>query len=94
MDRSIFFFLAPIIVYSFLISAVKTGNLAKLGWPHIFGPSYTISKIAISALTRIQQREFDLDSREDLVVNSVHPGYIKTDMTFNKGPLSVEEGIH
>jgi len=76
------------------LDAVKTGNLAKLGWPHIFGPSYTISKIAISALTRIQQREFDLDSREDLVVNSVHPGYIKTDMTFNKGPLSVEEGIH
>jgi len=58
----------------------------------LFRPSYVVSKIAISVLTRIQQREFDQDSRQDIVVNSVHPGYVNTDMTFNQGPLSPEQG--
>ena len=46
----------------------------------------------MSALTRIQQRQFDQDSREDLIVNCVHPGYVDTDMTQHKGPLKIEEG--
>jgi len=29
---------------------------------------------------------------QDLVVNHVHPGYVDTDMTSHKGPLSIEEG--
>ena len=46
----------------------------------------------MSALTRIQQRQFDQDPREDLIVNSVHPGYVDTDMTNHQGPLKIEEG--
>ncbi|RXG52498.1 hypothetical protein Avbf_13220 [Armadillidium vulgare] len=53
---------------------------------------YYISKVALSALTRIQQRNFDADSREDLIVNSCHPGYVKTDMTSNMGFWTIEEG--
>jgi len=74
------------------IDSVKRGDHIERGWPYSLAPSYTVSKIAVTALTRIQQREFDQDPREDIVVNSVHPGYIKTDMTGNQGGLSVEEG--
>ena len=34
--------------------------------------------ICVLALTRIQQREFDQDPREDLIVNHVHPGVVAT----------------
>lgn len=43
-----------------------------------------VSKVGVSALTRIQQRAFDADPREDLVVNCAHPGYVDTDMTSHK----------
>jgi NAD(P)-dependent dehydrogenase (short-subunit alcohol dehydrogenase family) len=51
-----------------------------------------VSKVAVSAVTFIQQRAFDADPREDLVVNTVHPGYVDTDMTSHKGPLTIEQG--
>ncbi|XP_065208810.1 carbonyl reductase [NADPH] 3-like [Planococcus citri] len=55
--------------------------------------AYAVSKAGVSALTRIQQREFlNNDERVDIVVNSVHPGYVDTDMTRHKGSLTTEEG--
>jgi carbonyl reductase 1 len=51
-----------------------------------------VSKVGVSALTFIQQRAFDADPREDLVVNAVHPGYVDTDMTSHMGPLTIEQG--
>ena len=50
------------------------------------------SKVGLSALSRIQQREFANDSRKDIVVNHVNPGYVDTDMTNHKGPKTTEEG--
>ncbi|KAF4521859.1 hypothetical protein B566_EDAN003733 [Ephemera danica] len=62
----------------------------QFGWPN---STYVTSKVGVSALTVIQQRAFDADvSRPDIVVNSVHPGYIDTDMTSHKGPLTIYEG--
>nr|CAD7409723.1 unnamed protein product [Timema cristinae] len=69
--------------------ATKKGEHTKYGWPD---NSYSVSKVAVSALTIIQQRAFDQDSREDLVVNSVHPGYVKTDMTSGGGYFTTERG--
>lgn len=37
-------------------------------------------------------QEFDTDPDSDLVVNHVHPGWVDTDMTSHKGPLTIEEG--
>ncbi|XP_054259222.1 carbonyl reductase [NADPH] 1-like [Macrosteles quadrilineatus] len=54
--------------------------------------AYNVSKVGVSALTIIQQRQFDADSRPGIVVNSVHPGYVDTDMTSHKGPLTIEQG--
>lgn len=71
--------------------AAQTGEHQNLGWPN---SAYSTSKIGISALTRIQQRAFDDDLREDIIVNACHPGYVDTDMTSHKGLLTIEEGTH
>jgi carbonyl reductase 1 len=73
-----------------LSRAAQEGNHFELGYPN---SCYVVSKVGVSALTQIQQRTFDNDtSRIDMVVNSVHPGYVDTDMTSHKGPLTIEEG--
>ncbi|KPJ14620.1 Carbonyl reductase [NADPH] 1 [Papilio machaon] len=51
--------------------------------------SYVVSKVGLTALTKIQQRQ--LNDR-DIKVNAVHPGYVDTDMTSHKGSLSIDEG--
>ena len=48
--------------------------------------------MAITALTRTQQRRFDQDSRQDILVNCAHPGYVDTDMSYHTGPLSPDQG--
>lgn len=72
-----------------LFRAAKSGNHQAEGWPN---SAYQVSKVGVSALTFIQQHAFDADPREDLVVNAVHPGYVDTDMTNHKGPLTIEQG--
>ncbi|UYV61561.1 hypothetical protein LAZ67_1005299, partial [Cordylochernes scorpioides] len=71
------------------IEAAKQGVHAEQGWGN---STYVVSKVGVSALTFIQQREMDKDSREDIAINAVHPGYVDTDMTSHKGELTVEEG--
>jgi len=74
------------------LESVKKGDYAERGWPTCSWLVYCVSKMGITALTRTQQRQFDQDSRQDIIVNSVHPGYVVTDMTKQTGTLSVEEG--
>ncbi|XP_014276619.1 carbonyl reductase [NADPH] 3 isoform X4 [Halyomorpha halys] len=71
------------------ISKAKAGTHTDAGWPNF---AYSVSKVAVSALTRIQHQEFLKDPREDIVINHVHPGYVDTDMTNHQGPLTIEEG--
>ena len=53
-----------------------------------------LSKVGLSALTRIQQKE--LNHKDDVVVNHVHPGFVDTDtfmdMMGKKGKLSIDRG--
>jgi carbonyl reductase 1 len=51
-----------------------------------------MSKVAVIAATRVQQRMFDEHVQRDLVVNACCPGYIKTDMSSNKGTGTLEQG--
>ncbi|CAG0919953.1 unnamed protein product [Notodromas monacha] len=76
------------VMKDFVESAAEGTHQSK-GWGN---SAYAASKVGLSALTRIQQREFNADTREDLVINHVHPGYVDTDMTSHKGPLPIEEG--
>ena len=57
------------------------------GWPVLF-PTYSVSKVALNAYTRLLAR--DLDGKA--CVNCVHPGYVRTSMTFNTGDISCVEG--
>jgi len=71
------------------VKAAAEGKHTDLGWKD---SAYVASKVGLSALSRVQQRVLDNDPREDIVVNHIHPGYVDTDMTSHKGPLSIEEG--
>lgn len=67
------------------IEAAKAGTHAA-EWGN---SSYGVSKVALSALTLIQQRVLE---DKDIKVNSCHPGYVDTDMTSHKGPLTIDQG--
>ncbi|XP_029039979.1 carbonyl reductase [NADPH] 1 isoform X2 [Osmia bicornis bicornis] len=71
------------------VNAAKANTHLENGWVN---SAYVASKVGVSALARVHQRMFDSDSREDLVVNSVHPGYVDTDMTSHKGTLAPDQG--
>lgn len=71
------------------IQDTKNGNHIENGWGN---STYVVSKVALSALTIVQQRKFDKDEREDIVINAVHPGFVDTDMTSHKGILTIEQG--
>ncbi len=51
-----------------------------------------MSKTALIAATIIQQRIFDTKPDKDIIVNACCPGYIRTDMTSNKGTGTPEQG--
>lgn len=71
------------------VNTAKTNTHLENGWSN---SAYVASKVGVSALARIHQRMFDSDARQDLVINSVHPGYVDTDMTSHKGPLTPDQG--
>ncbi|XP_072757384.1 carbonyl reductase [NADPH] 1 [Anoplolepis gracilipes] len=71
------------------VNAAKSGTHLQAGWSN---SAYTASKIAVSALAGIHQSIFNKDSRKDIAVNAVHPGYVDTDMTSHKGSLTPDEG--
>ncbi|KAI7756801.1 hypothetical protein M8C21_014472, partial [Ambrosia artemisiifolia] len=64
----------------------KAGKLRDNGWP-LEATAYKISKATINAYTRLMAKKF----QNRIIVNCVHPGVVKTDMTLNSG-IDVEEG--
>ncbi|KAG9430577.1 carbonyl reductase [NADPH] 1-like [Apis mellifera carnica] len=71
------------------VDAAKTNTHLEKGWAN---SAYVVSKVGVSALARVHQKIFDSDSRQDLVVNAVHPGYVATDMTSHRGTLTPDQG--
>ena len=68
---------------------VANGTYEQKGWPKW---SYGVSKLGINVYHSI------LGKYDDLIKRSIQayvccPGYVKTDMTSQKGHLSIEEGI-
>uniref|UniRef100_A0ACD5V368 Uncharacterized protein n=1 Tax=Avena sativa TaxID=4498 RepID=A0ACD5V368_AVESA len=66
----------------------KDGQLKSHGWPadaeYI---AYKVSKALINGYTRIMAKNFPA-----LRINSVHPGYCMTDINYDTGELTAEEG--
>uniref|UniRef100_A0A2N9FLR6 Short-chain dehydrogenase/reductase n=1 Tax=Fagus sylvatica TaxID=28930 RepID=A0A2N9FLR6_FAGSY len=65
---------------------LKENALESNGWGLML-PSYSISKASLNAYTRILAKKFP-----NMCINCVHPGYVKTDINWNTGIMSVEEG--
>ena len=64
----------------------ESGSLAVMGGST---PAYSVSKAALNALTRMLADELK-SSR--ILVNSVCPGWVATEMGGSDAPRSVEEG--
>nr|XP_022913893.1 carbonyl reductase [NADPH] 1-like isoform X2 [Onthophagus taurus] len=72
------------------VKQTENGTHEASGWG---SNSYVVSKVGVSALTRIQQKMLESEElSRNISVNSVHPGYVDTDMTNHKGVLTIEEG--
>ncbi|CAH2104507.1 unnamed protein product [Euphydryas editha] len=69
---------------------VKNGKSSFVSFAGHNG-DYKVSKVALSALTFVQQKQF-IAQGKDISVNCVHPGFVKTDMTKGMGDFTPERG--
>ncbi|KAJ0967098.1 hypothetical protein J5N97_024015 [Dioscorea zingiberensis] len=64
----------------------KEGKVEANGWP-IGLSAYKVSKLAINAYTRIMSKKFPT-----ICINSIHPGFVQTDLTGKLGLMTTEKG--
>ncbi|XP_027336748.1 (+)-neomenthol dehydrogenase-like [Abrus precatorius] len=64
----------------------KEGSSENKGWPYAL-PTYCVSKAALNGYTRILAKKYP-----SFCINAVCPGYVKTDINFNTGYLTPDEG--
>lgn len=64
----------------------KEGNLEANGWP-TSASAYIVSKVALNTYTRILAKIYPT-----FCINCVTPGFVKTDINFNTGIFTVEDG--
>ena len=74
-------------IYTEYIEAVKKNDYS------IFkkDSSYSFSKCLLTAHTQIMGRKLSQDKR-NILINCCCPGYVDTDMSSHKGPLTIDEG--
>lgn len=65
---------------------LKEGRLEAGGWPMMLS-AYSMSKVALNAYTRVMARRYP-----EMRINCVHPGFVKTDINWNTGVETTEEG--
>ncbi|MFS7931705.1 putative (+)-neomenthol dehydrogenase [Helianthus anomalus] len=68
------------------LSDFKEGKLKENGWP-LTVSAYKVSKAALNAYTRLMARK-----HKNILVNCVSPGYVITDMTYQTGIITADEG--
>ncbi|KAL5061989.1 hypothetical protein RYX36_023726 [Vicia faba] len=74
-------------ILSQFLKDFKEGSIVEnKGWP-INMSTYVISKAALSAYTRVLARKYS-----SICINAVCPGYVKTDINYNTGYLTPDEG--
>lgn len=70
----------------------NSGDLASRGWPKNLS-AYCVSKVAVNAYTRVLAKELpNRPEGQNFYVNSMAPGYVKTDLNRNSGILTPEKG--
>jgi len=70
------------------VEAVDDNTYAKKGWPK---SCYGISKVAVTALTRVLGRD-PAYHKKNILINACCPGWVRTDMAGPKATLSTDEG--
>ncbi|XP_004958736.1 (+)-neomenthol dehydrogenase isoform X2 [Setaria italica] len=65
---------------------LKNGRLEEAGWPMMLA-TYSVSKMVINLYTRIMARRYP-----EMRINCVRPGSVKTDICWNLGLLTPEQG--
>ena len=73
-------------VLNVFLKDFKEGSLEAKSWP-TFLSANTVSKSALNAYTRIMAKKYPT-----FCINCVCPGFVKTDINYNSGILTVEEG--
>ncbi|XP_073102199.1 (+)-neomenthol dehydrogenase-like [Elaeis guineensis] len=68
------------------IEDFKEGLLNAYGWPTVYS-AYKVSKVLTNAYTRVLAKQYP-----NLCINCVSPGFVKTDLNWNTGILTTEEG--
>jgi NAD(P)-dependent dehydrogenase (short-subunit alcohol dehydrogenase family) len=66
------------------------GQLSSMG---DYAPSYSMSKAALNALTRMVADAVRDRGGGDVLVNAVDPGWVRTEMGGRGAPRSVEQGV-
>ena len=70
------------------LEGVKENNYGQRGFPKNI---YAVSKLAINHYAKVMANMEEVKQKK-IQVYSLCPGYCKTDMTKNKGPLSIQQG--
>ncbi|CAG8585840.1 11158_t:CDS:2, partial [Paraglomus occultum] len=68
--------------------AVEKGTWKEEGWPT---QAYGVSKVGVTALTRILARRVSSEGK-DILVSCCCPGWVKTDMAGPAAPLTPDQG--
>jgi len=68
------------------IKDVNDGTHAEKGWPNT---CYGVSKVGVIAMTRVLARE-----HPEMMINSVDPGYCKTDQNNDQGVVDPADGAY
>jgi NAD(P)-dependent dehydrogenase (short-subunit alcohol dehydrogenase family) len=71
------------------VDDVAAGCHREKGWSNT---AYGMSKVGVTALTKVHALEIAASGREDVLINSCCPGWVRTDMAGDKAPLSPNEG--
>ncbi|XP_063542486.1 carbonyl reductase [NADPH] 3-like [Cydia strobilella] len=72
---------------NWFLDSVKTGTLKPEDFTQTQMLAYRVSKVALCALTIVQQGEID----RNISINSIHPGFVQTSMTRGLGVFTIEE---
>ena len=71
------------------VAAAQNGSHVQKGWPD---SAYSVTKIGVTVMSRIQARWCHEQGRSDILVNAADPGWVRTDMAGPKAPKSPDQG--
>ena len=80
------------LAHSYIKEVVEAGEGGKpKNWPH--DSAYSVSKALMIALAKVQARDLASQRPGDKIcINACCPGYVATDMSSHKGPLTPDQG--